>query len=81
MRSAARGGGGTGGASVALGRSLAWPILRVILGTFAIGGLLVGSGVILLASPASAAPARAAHELTLDPEPGSVTLTDLRGNE
>ena len=36
------------GASVALGRSLTWPILRGILGTFAIGGLLAGSGVILL---------------------------------
>ena len=40
--------GETSGASVALGRSLAWPILRGILGTFAIGGLLAGSGVILL---------------------------------
>jgi Domain of unknown function (DUF4234) len=40
--------GQTGGASVALGRSLAWPIVRGILGSFAIGGLLVGSGVTLL---------------------------------
>jgi Domain of unknown function (DUF4234) len=35
-------------AQVALGRSLAWPILRSLLGTFAIAGLLVGSGVIVL---------------------------------
>ena len=34
----------TSGASIALGRSLAWPILRGILGTFAIGGVLVASG-------------------------------------
>jgi len=33
---------------VALGRSLTWPILRGILGTFVIGGLLAGSGVVLL---------------------------------
>ena len=38
----------TSGASLALGRSLAGAILWGILGTFAIGGLLVGSGVILL---------------------------------
>jgi Domain of unknown function (DUF4234) len=38
----------TSDASVALGRSLAWPILRAILGTFAIGGVVAGSGVILL---------------------------------
>ena len=36
------------GANVALGRSLTWPILRGILGTFVIGGLLAGSGVVLL---------------------------------
>jgi Domain of unknown function (DUF4234) len=39
----------TSGASVALGRSLAWPILRGILGAFAIGGLLVGAGGTLIA--------------------------------
>jgi hypothetical protein len=39
----------TSGATVALGRSLAWPILRGILITFAIGGLLVISGGTLLA--------------------------------
>lgn len=36
------------GANVALGPSIAGQLLRGILGTFAIGGLLVGSGVILL---------------------------------
>jgi hypothetical protein len=36
------------GANVALGRSLTWPILRGILGTFVIGGLLAGSGAALL---------------------------------
>jgi hypothetical protein len=36
------------GANMALGRSLTWPILRGILGTFVIGGLLAGSGVVLL---------------------------------
>ena len=36
------------GANVALGCSLTWPILRGILGTFVIGGLLAGSGVALL---------------------------------
>lgn len=42
---AVRTGNGSGsGASVALGRSLAWPILRGLLFTIAIGGLLVGSG-------------------------------------
>jgi hypothetical protein len=39
----------TNGATVALGRSLAWPILRSILVTFAIGGVLVISGGTLLA--------------------------------
>jgi hypothetical protein len=39
----------TSGATVALGRSLAWPILRGILITFAIGGVLVVSGGTLLA--------------------------------
>jgi hypothetical protein len=37
------------GAAVALGPSIAGPLLRGILGTFAIGGLLVLSGGILLA--------------------------------
>jgi hypothetical protein len=37
------------GSTVALGRSLAWPILRSILVTFAIGGVLVISGGTLLA--------------------------------
>jgi hypothetical protein len=36
------------GANVALGRSIASPLLRLILITFAIGGLLVGSGVTLV---------------------------------
>ena len=39
---------GPTGATVALGRSLAGPLLRWVLGTFAIGGLVAGSGVILL---------------------------------
>ena len=39
----------TSGASVALGRSLAWPILLGILGAFAIGGVLVGAGGTLVA--------------------------------
>jgi hypothetical protein len=39
----------TSGATVALGRSLAWPILRGILIAFAIGGVLVISGGTLLA--------------------------------
>ena len=37
------------GSSVALGPSIARQLLRGILGTFAIGGLLVGSGGILIA--------------------------------
>lgn len=36
------------GASVAFGRSIAWPILRAILGTFAIGGLLGLGGVAVI---------------------------------
>jgi hypothetical protein len=44
----AAGGGGTSDASVAFGRSLAWPIARALLGAFAIGALLVGSGATLL---------------------------------
>jgi hypothetical protein len=42
------GGGPKSDETLALGRSLAWPILRGILGTFAIAALMVGSGAILL---------------------------------
>jgi hypothetical protein len=42
----------TRGANVAVGRSLAWPILRGILLTFAIGGVLVVAGGTLLAATA-----------------------------
>lgn len=38
----------TSGARLALGGSLAWPLLRGILGSFVIGGLGVGSGAALL---------------------------------
>jgi Domain of unknown function (DUF4234) len=68
----------TSGASVALGRSLAWPILRGILGAFAIGGLLVGAGGTLVAVTAVRR-SRARRELTPGSEPGSVTPTDLGG--
>jgi hypothetical protein len=34
--------------SVAFGRSIAWPIARTIVGTFAIGGLLLAAGVGLI---------------------------------
>lgn len=36
------------GANVALGKSLAWPLLRAILGTFVIGGVLLAAGVTLI---------------------------------
>jgi hypothetical protein len=36
------------GANVAFGRSLAWPIARVLVGTFAIGGLLLAAGIVLI---------------------------------
>jgi hypothetical protein len=38
----------TTGANVAFGRSIAWPILRSILGTFVIGGVLFAAGVTLI---------------------------------
>jgi hypothetical protein len=51
------------GANVALGRSIAGPLVRVLLGTFAIGGLLVASGGILIAVTAvrRSRSARTAH--------------------
>jgi Domain of unknown function (DUF4234) len=69
-------GGRTSGASVALGRSLAWPILRGILSTFAIGGLLAGSGVILLVVT-GVRRSRARGALPVDP--GSGTCFSDRG--
>jgi len=39
---------GTSAAQVAFGRSIAGPLLRSILGAFAIGGLLTGAGIALL---------------------------------
>lgn len=47
------------GAGVALGRSIAGPLMRGLLGAFAIGLLLVGSGSILLAVTAVRRPRRA----------------------
>jgi hypothetical protein len=68
------GDGQTSGASVAFGRSLAWPILRAILGTFAIGVLLVGSGVVLIVVTAVRRSRARRDQLTPSPEPGSVSL-------
>jgi hypothetical protein len=39
---------GTFAAQVAFGRSIAGPILRSILGAFAMGGVLTGAGIVLL---------------------------------
>lgn len=41
-------GGGRIGESLAFGRSITWPILRGILGTLAIGLVLVGAGITIL---------------------------------
>jgi hypothetical protein len=63
------GGRGVSGEAVALGRSLAWPIVRGILGTFAIAAVGIAVGVILIAVTAirRSRTARA----TVDPESGT----------
>jgi hypothetical protein len=66
--------GQAGGASVAFGRSLSWPIVRAIIGTFAIGGLLAGSGVVLLVVTAVRRSRAGPGQLTPSLEPGSVSL-------
>jgi hypothetical protein len=70
------------GANVALGRSLTWPILRGILGTFVIGGAAGRLGRGLAHHHRRSPLSRTARtDLTTEPEPGSVTLTHLRGHQ
>jgi hypothetical protein len=63
------GGRGVSGEGVALGHSLAWPILRGILGTFAIAALGIACGVILIVVTAIRR-SRAARG-TVDPQSGT----------